>query len=75
MAKNNNILKPARGSDCATCRWHIKHNQCWAFKSLYKHFGKIDAIPTDILSGKKKHREVIDGQWDDRVYAMEFAIL
>lgn len=75
MAKQNNILDPAPDSECATCFWHIEHNQCWAFKSLYKHFGKIDAIPPDILSGKKKHDSVIEGQWDDRVYKMEYPIL
>lgn len=73
MEEKNTIINPSPQSDCATCRWHREHNQCDAFKIVNKYFGKIEAIPTDILSGKKKHREVIEGQWDDLVYTMDFA--
>ena len=75
MAKKNNILDPAPDSDCASCRWHIEHNQCRAYNSINILFGKIDAIPPDILSGKKKHDSVIEGQYNDYVYTMNFAIL
>lgn len=73
MAKKNTIIDPSPQSDCASCRWHREHNECDAFFPLNEYFGKIPAIPTDILLGKRKHREVIDGQQGDFVYTMDFA--